>query len=322
MTPLEPGCQLDHYRIENLVARGGMASIFRATDLRSGRQAAIKLPHPEMECDPVFFDRFQREKEIGQRLDHPGIVKVLPDEEPSRVYMAMEWVEGRLLRDMLAEPRRLPHDRAVALALGVCEALEYIHTHGVIHRDLKPENIMVSADGGIKLLDFGLAGKAGARRLTFGKFSRLMGTPDYISPEQVQGKRGDARSDIYALGAILYEMLTGQPPFPGSNPLAAMNLRLVKDPDPPREIDPGIPAELQEIVLKALERDPRNRYASAREFAWDLEHRDGIEVADRIAIRDRSLRLDPVQKRIAVYSMLAMIPVVIFCMMLYVAGHS
>lgn len=120
MTPLEPGCQLDHYRIENLVARGGMASIFRATDLGSGRQVAIKLPHPEMECDPVFFDRFQREKEIGQRLDHPGIVKVLPDEEPSRVYMAMEWVEGRLLRDMLAEPKRLPHDRAVALALGVC----------------------------------------------------------------------------------------------------------------------------------------------------------------------------------------------------------
>lgn len=256
MTSLEPGCQLDHYRIESLVARGGMASIFRATDLHSGRQVALKLPHPEMECDPVFFDRFQREKEIGQRLDHPGIVKVLAGEEPSRVYMVMEWVEGRLLREILAEPKRLPRDRAVAIALDVCEALEHIHTHGVIHRDLKPENIMVGADGRIKIVDFGLAGKAGARRLTFGKFSRLMGTPDYISPEQVQGKRGDARSDIYALGAILYEMLTGQPPFPEPNPLAAMNLRLVKEPAPPREFDPGISAELQEVVFKALDAIP------------------------------------------------------------------
>ena len=281
MTPLHPGDRLDQYRIDSLVATGGMASVFHATDLASGCPVAIKLPHPEAECDPVFFDRFEREREIGQRLDHPAIVKVLARGERSRVYMAMEWVEGRLLREILAENKRLPRERAVRIAVGVCEALDYIHAQGVAHRDLKPENIMVDAQDRIKIVDFGLASQAGARRLTFGKFSRLMGTPDYISPEQVEGKRGDTRSDIYSLGAILYEMLTGTAPFVAANPLAAMNLRLLKSPTPPRQIDPEISAEMQEVLFRALERDPRNRYPGARQFAWDLEHLDRVAVTER-----------------------------------------
>src|SRR5579863_5098603 len=232
MTPLHPGDQLDHYRIESLAARSGMASIFRAIDLNAGRPVAIKVPHPEMESDAVFFDRFHREQEIGQKLDHPGVMKVMNDGGHSQLYMVMEWVEGRLLRQILNEQKTLPVERAVRITLGICGALEYIHSQGVVHRDLKPENVMVDAEDRIKLIDFGIAAHAGARRLTFAKLSQTMGTPDYISPEQVKGKRGDARSDIYALGVMLYEMLTGKVPFTGSNAFVIMKDRLLNNPVP------------------------------------------------------------------------------------------
>ncbi|MGA3028621.1 MAG: serine/threonine-protein kinase, partial [Bryobacteraceae bacterium] len=203
MTSLHPGDTLDQYRIESLVARSGMASIFRGVDLDTGMAVAIKIPHPEMECDPVLFDRFQREQDIGASLNHPHVMKVMPADGHSRIYMVMEWVEGRLLRKILIERKKLPVQRAVNIVLGIADALEYIHTHGVVHRDLKPENIMVDPEDRIKLIDFGIAGKEGSRRLTFAKLSQVMGTPDYISPEQVKGKRGDGRSDIYALGVML-----------------------------------------------------------------------------------------------------------------------
>jgi len=299
-----------------------MASIFRATDLRTGRPVAIKVPHPEMESDPAFFDRFHREQEIGKKLDHPGVMKVMVEDGRSRVYMVMEWVEGRLLRQILNEQRQLPSERAVRIALKICEALEYIHSQGVAHRDLKPENVMIDAEGNIKLIDFGIAAHIGARRLTFAKFTQTMGTPDYISPEQVKGKRGDARSDIYALGVMLYEMLTGKVPFTGPNAFIIMNDRLLNSPIPPREIDPTISPQLQEIIYRALERDPKNRYATAREFAWDLEHQDQVGVADRPELRDWKRRRSPWPRRILFYVMLALIPVIIFGLLLYVARHS
>ncbi|MGB9486777.1 MAG: serine/threonine-protein kinase [Terriglobia bacterium] len=322
MTPLHPGDQLDHYRIESVAARSGMASIFRGTDLRTGRPVAIKVPHPEMESDPAFFDRFRREQEIGKKLDHPGVMKVMVEDGRSRVYMVMEWVEGRLLRQILNEQRQLPSERAVRIALKICEALEYIHSQGVVHRDLKPENVMIDAEGNIKLIDFGIAAHIGARRLTFAKFTQTMGTPDYISPEQVKGKRGDARSDIYAMGVMLYEMLTGKVPFTGPNAFLIMNDRLLNNPIPPREIDPTISPQLQEIIYRALERDPKNRYATAREFAWDLEHQDQVGVADRPELRDWKRRRSPWPRRILFYVMLALIPVIIFGLLLYVARHS
>ena len=322
MASLHPGETLDHYRIENLVARSGMASIFRATDLRDGKTVAIKIPHPEMEADVVLYDRFKREKEIGQKLNHPGVMKVYPDEGHTQVYMVMEWVEGRLLREILHGQKKLPRERALRLAERICDALDYVHKNGVVHRDLKPENIMVDADDNIKLIDFGIAGHEGSRRLTFAKLSQVMGTPDYISPEQVKGKRGDGRSDVYALGVMLYEMLTGTTPFQGPNAFAIMNERLLNHPIPPREVDPSISPQMQEIIYRALERDPKNRYPTAREFAWDLEHQDQVGVAERAELTEWKRRRSAWPRKLAFYAMLAMIPVVVFGLLIWVAKHS
>src|SRR5579859_3373145 len=319
MTPVHPGDQLDHYHIESVAARSGMASIFRGTDSRTGRAVAIKIPHPEMESDPVFFERFHREEEIGKKLDHPGVMKVLSDNDRLDLYMVMEWVEGRLLRQILNEQKKLPTDRAIRLTLRIAGALEYIHRHGVVHRDLKPENIMVDADDNIKLIDFGIAANAGSRRLTFANLSQNMGTPDYISPEQVRGKRGDARSDIYSLGVMLYEMLTGQVPFTGSNPFAVMNDRLLNPPEPPRSLQPAITPQLQEILYRALEREPKNRYHTAQEFAHDLEHQDEVGVAVRTEEAKWRKRKSPEWRRVLLYGALALLPLIIFALLFLVA---
>src|SRR5215471_6903873 len=322
MSALHPGDQLDHYRIDALSARSGMASIFRATDLDNGRQVAIKIPHPEVESDPALFDRFRREEDIGKLLDHPGVMRVYGDTDRSRLYMVMEWVEGRLLRKILNETRKLPTERAILVTLRILDALDYIHSHGVVHRDLKPENVMVDVNDNIKLIDFGIAGNASARRLTFAKFSPTMGTPDYISPEQVKGQRGDARSDLYALGVMFYEMLTGKVPFVGENPFLIMNDRLLNNPVPPREVDPTISEQLQEIIYRALERDPKNRYQNARDFARDLEHPEQVGVAERPELRDWKVRKTPLRKQLLFYLLLALVPIVIFGLLLYVARHS
>jgi serine/threonine protein kinase len=318
---LRPGDRLDDYELEDIVATSGMATVFRAHDLKSGRQVAIKVPHPEVESDPTMFDRFRREEEIGTRIEHPGVMKVFANPDRSQVYMVMEWLDGRLLREVLNEQRKLPVERAVKLMVGICEALEHVHAHGVVHRDLKPENIMVSDGDEIHLIDFGIAASAGARRLTFAHFSQSMGTPDYISPEQVRGKRGDARSDIYSLGVMLYEMLTGVVPFSGPNPFAVMNDRLLNQPEPPREIEPSISPQLQEIVYRAIEREPKNRYASAREMARDLLHQDEVGVAARPDAEQWKVRRSPERRRIFLYAALALIPAVLFGLLLLVSRH-
>jgi eukaryotic-like serine/threonine-protein kinase len=317
---LEAGTHVDSFRIDAPVARSGMASIFRATDLRDDRTVALKIPHPDLEADPILFDRFQREAAIGERLNHPNVMRVFPEKDRSRVYMVMEWCDGRLLRRILDEGR-LPQDRAIRIAAQVLRALDYIHANGVVHRDLKPENIMVDDNDNIKLIDFGIAGDSASRRLTYANFTATLGTPDYISPEQVKGKRGDGRSDIYSMGVILYEMLTGKLPFSGPTPLAAMNDRLLNHPVPPRVADPSLSPQLQEILYRALERDPKNRYPSAHEFLHDLEHLEQVGVEDRPELRDWQKRKSHLARKILYYGALAMIPVVVLIVMILIAHH-
>jgi eukaryotic-like serine/threonine-protein kinase len=315
---LEPGSQLDYYRIDTPVARSGMATIYRATDTRDSRNVALKIPHPDMEADPIFFDRFKREATIGERLNHPNVMHVFNSEKRSRVYMVMEWCEGRLLRKILDEGR-ISKERAIRIATEVLKALDYIHANGVVHRDLKPENIIVDDRDHIKLIDFGIAGDTASRRLTYANFTATLGTPDYIAPEQVKGKRGDGRTDIYSMGVILYEMLTGKLPFSGPTPLAAMNDRLLNHPLPPSVADPSVSPQLQEILYRALERDPKNRYAAAHEFLTDLEHPEAVGVEDRPEIRDWQKRKSQLARKILYYGGLAMIPVVILLLMVLIA---
>jgi serine/threonine protein kinase len=320
MNTYEAGDMLDHYRIEAAIAQTGMSALYRATDLNSMRQVAIKVPLEQMEADPVLIERFRREQEIGQLLDHPGIVKTFNGEERSRLYMVMEWVDGRLLRTILNEEKKLPAERAIKIALGICDALDYMHKRGIVHRDLKPENVMVGEDDQIKLIDFGIAMREDARRLTFVNVSSLLGTPDYISPEQVKGGRGDQRSDIYSVGIILYEMLTGRVPFVGPNPLAVMNERLLNDVTSPRELNAEVSPELEEILYRALEREPRHRYATASEMMWDLEHQEQVGIEPRGA-RPAGIgeKRAPLNKKVLLYAVMALVPLLLFGLMLLMA---
>ncbi|MGB0065922.1 MAG: serine/threonine-protein kinase [Terracidiphilus sp.] len=316
---LEVGDTLDHYRLDAEVSRTGMSTLFRATDLRTGRTVAVKVPHPEMEADPVLIERFRREEEIGQEIDHPGVVKTYDGEERSRLYMVIEWVDGKLLRSILNEERKLQIERAVALTVAICDALDNLHKHGVVHRDLKPENIMVRDGDRIKIIDFGIALKEDARRLTQTSLTPALGTPDYISPEQVKGHRGDQRSDIYALGAMLYEMLTGQPPFIGANPLVVLNERVLTDPKPARELNPEVSPQLEEVLFRALERDPRNRYATAAEMAWELEHQELVGVDEGARRASLRARLGLSRGKLALYVGIVFVPIVLFVVMLLMA---
>ena len=281
--PPGPGMLLDgRFELTDLVARSNMSSIFKANDRKTGKSVAIKIPLMVMESDIAGFERFQREEEIGARLNHPAILKVIKVDEPkSRPYLVMEFLEGRTLAEVLSKRKKLSEGEAVAYASNICDALEYLHLNGIAHRDLKPQNIMVCSDGSLRLFDFGIARVERARRLTFVGLTPALGTPDYISPEQVRGKRGDHRSDIYSLGAILYEMVTGATPFEGESPYVVMNARVTGDPEAPRKINPELNPALEEVILHAMERDPRKRYPSAVEMKRDLENLDKVEITHR-----------------------------------------
>ena len=283
MSEPAPGDPVDQFQLEDLVARSGMASIFKARDTLSGETVALKIPHLQFESDVVFFERFQREEEIGQRLDHPNVIKVLKPRNKSRIYLAMEYVEGKTIRSLLDEQRPLPQFRAMAIAQQLCEALVYLHEHGVVHRDLKPENIMLTPEGRIKLLDFGIALDKSARRLTWFGLSSTLGTPDYIAPEQIGGRRGDARTDVYAVGTMLYEMLTGNLPFSGPNAMSLMRAKTDDEPRAPSYFVPGFDPSLEAIILKAIEHAPRDRYQTAAEMLRDLRNPSAVPPRDPTA---------------------------------------
>jgi serine/threonine protein phosphatase PrpC len=281
---LQVGDVLDErFEIAEIINRSAMSSVLKATDLKTGRPVALKVPLPSLEGDPAAFSRFQREAEIGRTLDHPGILKIIDidEKQQSRPYLVMEFLEGQTLERLMQEVRPMPESDALRIVSQICDALEYLHRHDVVHRDLKPQNIMVCNDGSVRIMDFGIAKAGASRRLTFGGFSPTMGTPDYMAPEQVKGQRGDERTDIYSLGAMLYEMVTGRVPFEGQNAYMVMNARLIGDPVAPRAYNPKIRPEVEEIILHAMARNPADRYRSAAEMKADVDAPENVHVTGR-----------------------------------------
>jgi serine/threonine-protein kinase len=315
------GQTLDQYDLTELLARSGMASIFRAVDRRSGQTVALKVPHMQYESDVAFYERFQREEQIGQKLEHPNIVRVLASGEKSRMYLVMEFAEGRSLRAILAERKKFPVEEALGIARQIASALVYMHERAVVHRDLKPDNVLVNGDGQIKLLDFGIAMDEAARRLTWAGLSTAVGTPDYMAPEQVKGRRGDARTDIYALGTILYEMLTGTVPFVEGNAHAVMRAKVESDPRSPREVAPELDPKVEEIVLRAIERSPRERYATAKEMLADLEDPSRVQLTDRTARRPPLLERLRIPRRV-VGPVLLVVVMGLLLSLMWAMGHS
>jgi serine/threonine-protein kinase len=285
--PFQPGYVLDdRFLITEVLSRSGMATIFKAEDLQNGKQkVAVKVPHLEYESDPNFFDRFQREEKIGLELKHPFILKFISVENKSRPYIVTEYLKGCTLEHLLKAMRPLPEKDAIKIASLICQALQHMHDHGVVHRDLKPQNVMICCDGTIRIMDFGIARDLDSRRITRVGNSNSMGTPDYLAPEQVRGKRADKRTDIYNLGALFYEMLTGRIPFPDENPWAALNARVTGDPIAPRKLNRELSAQAEEIVLRALQREPAERYSSAAAMKAELDAVEHVRVtglADRL----------------------------------------
>jgi eukaryotic-like serine/threonine-protein kinase len=271
----------DRYEILDSLGQGGMNDAYRARDRRTGQLVVIKVPFTSLIGDPATYSRYQRELEIGKRLHHPNIQRLLDDGSHKGgvgPYLVLEYVDGVPFREYLRKNAPLPPEEATKITLQLADALQYCHEHGVIHRDLKPENILIQGDGTVKLVDFGIALLRGARRLTFRRLTSGFGTPDYMAPEQVQGERGDARTDVYALGVMLYEMLSGDVPYHGDSPLAVMSQRVTTDAPLLRRARANVAPALEAVVWRALRREPAERYASMAELHDDLAHLEQVRV--------------------------------------------
>jgi len=319
---VRPGDTLDdRFFINEVLSRSGMGTVYKAMDRTTNQYVALKVPHLHFESDPGFFTRFEREEEIGSKLNHPYILKFIPVANKSRPYIVTEYLKGYTLAHLLHNVRPLPVRDALKITARICDALTYLHSQGIIHRDLKPANVMICYDGSIRLMDFGIAKSEDARRVTFTGFTPAVGTPDYMAPEQVKGKRGDQRTDIYSLGAMLYEMLTGHPPFEGENPLVVMNVRLTGDPPAPRKFNPEISPSIEEIILHAMERDPNRRYPSAAAMKADLDAPDRVEVTGRAERLKEVKSWKPQRRWMRVIAMSLIVPLVLTLLFLLLMWH-
>ena len=265
------------YELGELLGRGGMAEVRRAVDQRLGRSVAVKQLRTDLATDPTFQARFRREAQSAAGLNHPTIVAVYDTgeeiDQPTGVsvpYIVMELVEGPTLRDVLKDGRKILPERALELTQGVLDALSYSHKAGIVHRDIKPANVMLTQNGGVKVMDFGIARAVADTSATMTQTAAVIGTAQYLSPEQARGETVDARSDLYSTGCLLYELLVGRPPFVGDSPVSVAYQHVRENPLPPSQLDPEISPEIDAVVLKALAKDPAERYQSAREMKDDI----------------------------------------------------
>jgi serine/threonine-protein kinase len=268
------------YELHRRLGRGGMAEVYLARDLQLDRPVAVKVLFPEFATDPSFVARFRREAQAAAKLNHPNIVGVFDwGEEQGTYFIVMEYVEGRSLAEILRNEGPMPPDRAVDVATDIAAALGFAHRNGVVHRDIKPGNILVTPAGMVKVADWGIGRALDAADENLTQTGAVMGTATYFSPEQAQGLSLDPRSDLYSVGVVLYELLTGRPPFTGDSPVAIAYKHVQQPPRPPRSVNLDIPAELEAIVLQLLEKDPHDRYESAEDLRADLRrYREGFRV--------------------------------------------
>jgi beta-lactam-binding protein with PASTA domain/tRNA A-37 threonylcarbamoyl transferase component Bud32 len=265
----------ERYEIGGVLGRGGMAEVHRGRDLRLGREVAVKVLRHDLARDPSFQVRFRREAQAAASLNHPAIVAVYDtgeDRTPNGAtpYIVMEYVEGETLRDVLRREGRLSPERAMSLTADICAALDFSHRNGIVHRDVKPGNVMITPQGTVKVMDFGIARAVSDSAATMTSTAAVIGTAQYLSPEQARGEGVDARSDVYSAGCLLYELVTGTPPFTGDSPVAVAYQHVREDPRTPSSINPEIPPELDAILLKAMSKNPANRYQSAADMRADL----------------------------------------------------
>ena len=257
------------YELGATLGVGGMAEVYRGRDSRLGRDVAVKILRTELAADPTFLARFRREAQAAASLNHPHIVAVYDTGEDGGVpYIVMEYVEGKTLRDVLRTEGRMLPQRALEIVADVCSALEYSHVAGIVHRDIKPANVMLTSNGTVKVMDFGIARATTSQTMT--QTAAVLGTAQYLSPEQARGEHVDARSDVYSTGCLLYELLTHTPPFSGDSPVAVAYQHVREDPELPSHRAPGLPPALDAVVLKAMAKNPGNRYQTASEFRDDL----------------------------------------------------
>jgi serine/threonine-protein kinase len=278
------------YELGQVLGRGGMAEVYLAHDTRLGRTVAVKTLRADLARDPSFQARFRREAQSAASLNHPAIVAVYDTGEDyidgvSIPYIVMEYVDGSTLRELLHSGRKLLPERAMEMTIGILQGLEYAHRNGIVHRDIKPANVMLTRNGQVKVMDFGIARAMGDAGMTMTQTAAVIGTAQYLSPEQAKGEQVDARSDLYSTGCLLYELLTVRPPFVGDSPVAVAYQHVREEPQPPSVFDPEITPEMDAIVLKALVKDPNYRYQSADEMRADIEAcLDGQPVAATAAL--------------------------------------